>query len=125
MSHAGRTATDFMSTENQIQPQTQPEPQAPALRSGDLFGWAYASAEDAEQWHGPVKTREEAIAAALDYYGDEDEPELAVWISPCRPVNETDEDAEEEWTFMLTGKLERVTAADLSAPNVQAEPRRL
>lgn len=88
-----------------------------AVATGDLFGWAYASAEDAEQWHGPVKTREEAIAAALDYYGDEDEPELPVWISPCRPVNETDEDAEEEWTFMLTGKLERVTAADLPLPN--------
>jgi hypothetical protein len=27
-----------MITENPIQPQTQPEPQAPALRSGDLFG---------------------------------------------------------------------------------------
>ena len=38
MSHAGRTTTDFMTTENPIQPQTKPEPQAPALRSGDLFG---------------------------------------------------------------------------------------
>lgn len=38
MSHAGRTTTDFMTTEKPIQPQTQSEPQAPALRSGDLFG---------------------------------------------------------------------------------------
>ena len=49
MSHAGRTTTDFMTTENSIQPQTQSEPQAPALRSGDLFG---ASLE----WHkGPAE----------------------------------------------------------------------
>ena len=38
MSHAGRITTDFMTTENPIQPKTQPEPQVPALRSGDLFG---------------------------------------------------------------------------------------
>jgi len=37
MSHAGQTTTDFMSTENPIQPQTKPEPQAPALRSVDLL----------------------------------------------------------------------------------------
>ena len=37
MSHAGRITTDFMTTENPIQPQTKPEPQAPALRSGDLL----------------------------------------------------------------------------------------
>lgn len=37
MSHAGRTTTEFMTTENPIQPQTKPEPQAPALRSGDLL----------------------------------------------------------------------------------------
>lgn len=34
MSHAGRTTTDFMTTENPIQPQTKPEPQAPALALG-------------------------------------------------------------------------------------------
>ena len=45
MSHAGRTTTEFMTTENPIQPQTKPEPQAPALRSGDLFGLWVPTAE--------------------------------------------------------------------------------
>ena len=37
MSHAGRITTDFMTTENPTQPQTKPEPQAPALCSGGLL----------------------------------------------------------------------------------------
>ncbi len=96
---------------------------APALGVAPGSGWAFASSQDAEQWNGPCPTRQDAIAAALDYYGDEDEPDCPVWISECRPVNETDTDADEEWTFMLTGKLERVTAADLSSPNYPAQPR--
>lgn len=69
----------------------------------EIFGWCYASSKDAEIWHGPCKTREEAIAQALDLYGDERDPTIPVWVSPCRPVKDTDEDAEPSWTFMRCG----------------------
>ena len=51
MSHAGRTTTDFMTTENPIQPQAQSEPQAPALRSGDLLG-VLVKVEEARKLYG-------------------------------------------------------------------------
>lgn len=58
---------------------------------------------------------------ALDYYGDEDEPEKPVWVAECRRITQADFDEiaglEEHWTFLVTGKPERVTAADLSSPN--------
>lgn len=77
--------------------------------------WAFASAEDAEQWHGPCKTREEAIASAYDYYGSDE----AVYVSTCRPVDESDkhdEDIDEDWTFIVTGTPERVPAIKEATP---------
>jgi len=88
-------------------------PPRPALALATCSAqWAFAGSQDAEQWSGPCASRQEAIASALDCYGAEDQPDLPVWISECRPVKDSDEAADEEWTFILTGAMERVTAAE-------------
>ncbi len=72
--------------------------------------WAYAYTEDTEDWRGPCATREDAIAEALDMFGGEDKEDGYVYISKCRPVKDTDEDIQDDWTFVVTGGVEKISA---------------
>lgn len=134
MSHAGRITTDFMTTENTIQPQTQSEPQAPALRSGDLFGasleWHKGPAEDGEGtagknedgvpqwWDGDrlliiIETNNGREIAVVDISADED----AFDVRDASSGYTYDAWGPECWSWWA-----KLTKHNLP-PNVKAQPR--
>lgn len=68
------------------------------------LGWAFARDKDAEDWHGIHPTRDTAIAAAWDYYGDVE----SIAVAPC---HEPPPDAgEEEWDFAVSDRRETIQA---------------
>lgn len=82
-----------MTTENQVT--------AGRVGSGDLLGWAFAQADDEEDWTGPCDTREAAIEEAWDYYGDEQ----SIAVAPCYKPGPDDDD---DWDFVVRGHRETI-----------------
>lgn len=73
-----------------------------SVASTDGFGWAFATDDQAEEWIWGGATREACIVSLLDTFED------GGWITPTRPVNTTDDEVEEHWTFVCTGTRERI-----------------
>lgn len=71
------------------------------IGSSDLLGWAFAQADDEENWTGPCETREAAIEEAWDYYGDEQ----SIAVAPCYKPGPDDDD---DWDFVVRGHRETI-----------------
>lgn len=76
------------------------------------IGWAFAQADDEEDWQGPCDTREAAIEEAWDYYGDEG----SIAVAPCYEPgpNESGPDGE-KWDFVVRGNRETIEPDSASA----------